>query len=99
MSWKAWKMALVHLSPDGHIGEALRDWMTHPHLIMEWYLDASSCTLYHHAESVWTKHDATNIGQIRFQVDDNSCDAPNHYTHIVDVCERARYMEHTTYNI
>jgi hypothetical protein len=86
-------MALEHLTPDGHIWEALGDRRTQHRYIMEWYLDASSCTLYHHAEGVWTKHDATNIGRLRFQVDAHSCDTPTRYTHIVDVCERTKYME------
>jgi hypothetical protein len=34
-----------------------------------------------------------NIGRLRFQVDAHSCDAPNKYSHVVEVCERARYME------
>jgi hypothetical protein len=34
--WKAWKMALEHLlTPDGHIGEDLGDWMIQHHRIME----------------------------------------------------------------
>jgi hypothetical protein len=33
------------------------------------------------------------IGRLRFQVDVHSCDAPNQYSHVVDVCECARYME------
>jgi hypothetical protein len=91
--WKAWKMALEHLTPDGHIGEALGDWRNQHHQIMEWYLDPHTCTLYNHVEGVWTNHDATNIGGLRFQVDVHSCDAPNQYAHVVGACERARYME------
>jgi hypothetical protein len=34
-SWKAWKMALEHLTPDGHIGEDIGDWRTQQHHIME----------------------------------------------------------------
>jgi hypothetical protein len=47
-AWKAWKMSLEHLTPDGHIVEALGDLRTQHHQIMEWYLDAHTCTLYHH---------------------------------------------------
>jgi hypothetical protein len=60
---------------------------------MEWYLDAHTYTLYHHVEGVWTYHDATNLGRLRFQVDAHSCDAPNQYAHVVEVFERVRYME------
>jgi hypothetical protein len=60
---------------------------------MEWYLYAHTCTLYHHIEGVWTKYDAMNIGRLRFQFYAHSCDAPNQYTNVVDVCKRARYME------
>jgi hypothetical protein len=86
-------MKLEHLIPDVHIGEALGDWKTQHHHIMEWYLDAIFCTLYHHAEVMWTKHDSMNIGRLRFQVDAHSCDTPNQYTLAVDVCEHAKYME------
>jgi hypothetical protein len=41
----------------------------------------------------WTKHDAMNIGRLRFQIDTHSCDTLNQYTHVMDVCERARYMD------
>jgi hypothetical protein len=60
---------------------------------MEWYLDASSCTLYHHAEGLRTEHNATHIGRIRFQVDAHSCDTLNQYIHVVGVCEYEIYME------
>jgi hypothetical protein len=86
-------MALELLTPDIHTGEALGDWRNQHHKLMEWYLDTSSCTLYHNAEGVWTKHYATDIGRLQFQVDAHSCDVPNQYTHIVDVCECASYME------
>jgi hypothetical protein len=86
-------MSLEHPTPDRHVGEALGEWRTHNHQSMEWYLDASSCTLYHHAEGVWTKHDAMNIAILPFQVDAHSCDTPNQYNHGMDVCKRARYMD------
>jgi hypothetical protein len=60
---------------------------------MEWYVDAHTCTLYHHVEGVWTDNYATSIGRLIFQVDAHSCDAPNQYTHVVDVCKCARYIE------
>jgi hypothetical protein len=48
---------------------------------------------HYHVEGAWTKHDAMNVGRLIFQVDAHSCDQPNQYTHVVDVCECARYME------
>jgi hypothetical protein len=48
IAWKAWKTALEYLAPDGHIGNTLGEWRSQHHQIMEWYLDARSCTLYHH---------------------------------------------------
>jgi hypothetical protein len=60
---------------------------------MEWYLDASTCTIYNQVEGVWTYHNAANIGRIRFQVEDHGCDVPTQYTHVVEVCECMRYME------
>jgi hypothetical protein len=86
-------MALERLTPNGHIGEALGDWGTKIHHIIEWYLDPPMFTLYHHAEGVWTNHEATDIGRLRFKLGAHSCDAPNQYTHVVYVCERVRYME------
>jgi hypothetical protein len=52
IAWKAWKAALEYLAPYGHIRNALGDWRSQHHPIMEWYLDALTCTLYHHIEGV-----------------------------------------------
>jgi hypothetical protein len=60
---------------------------------MEWYLDAHTCTLYHHVEGLWTHQDATDIGRIRFQVEAHSWGASNQYSHVVEVCGHVRYME------
>jgi hypothetical protein len=60
---------------------------------MEWYLDAQSSSLYHHTEGSWTRHDAMNIGRLRFRPAAHSCDEPNLYAHVVEVNERTRYME------
>jgi hypothetical protein len=92
-AWKAWKTSLEYLAPDGHIGNTLGDWHSQHHQIMEWYLDAHACTLYHHIEGVWTYHKAENIDILRFQVEAHSYDEPLQYSHVVEVCERARYIE------
>jgi hypothetical protein len=84
---------LEYIAPDGHIGNALGDWRSQHHQIMEWYLDARICTLYHHIEGVWTYHEVANIGRLMFQVETHACDEPNQYSHVVEVCERVRYME------
>jgi hypothetical protein len=60
---------------------------------MEWYLDTRTCTLYHHIEGVWTFHEVANICRLRFQVEALACDEPHQYSHVVEVCERVRYME------
>jgi hypothetical protein len=60
---------------------------------MEWYLVASTCTVYHHVEVNWTYHDEVNIGRLRFQVEAHACDALTQYSHVVEVCERTRYTE------
>jgi hypothetical protein len=60
---------------------------------MKCYLDVQSSSLYHHTEGVWTRHDAMNIGRLRFLPEAHSCDEPNLYTHVVEVNERTRYME------
>jgi hypothetical protein len=85
IAWKAWKTALEHLAPDGHIRNALGDWKSRHHQIMEMYLDAHTCTLYHHIEGVWTFHKAANIGRLRFQVEAHACDEPNKYSHVVEL--------------
>jgi hypothetical protein len=90
---KAWKTALEYLAPDGHIENKLVEWRSQYHQIMEWYLDARTCTLYHQVEGVWTYHDAAKIGRLRFQVEAHACDAPTQYSHVIELCERARYME------
>jgi hypothetical protein len=86
ITWKARKMAPEQLAPDGNIGEALGDWRPQHHQIMEWYLDANTCTLYDHVEGVWTTRDATHISRLRFQVDTHSCDVPNQYSPVVEAC-------------
>jgi hypothetical protein len=93
IAWKAWKSALEYLAPDGDIGDPLGEWKSDHHQIMECYLDAQSSALYHHVEGVWTRHDATNIGRLRFLPEAHSCDEPNSCTYVVEVNERTRYME------
>jgi hypothetical protein len=93
IAWKAWKTALEYLAPDGHISNNLGEWRSQHHHIMECYLDASTCTPYHQVEGVWTYHNAGNIGRLIFQVKAHACDASTQYTHVVEVCERTRYME------
>jgi hypothetical protein len=93
IAWKAWKSALEYLALGGDIGEPLGERKSYHRQIVEWYLDASSSALYHHAEGVWTRHDATNIGRLRFLPEAHSCDEPHPCTHVVAVNEPTRYME------
>jgi hypothetical protein len=93
IAWKARKEALEYLASDGDIREPLGEWKSDHHQIMEWYLDAQSSSLYHHVEGVWTRHEAMNIGRLRFRPEAQSCDESNHYSHAVEVNERTRYME------
>jgi hypothetical protein len=50
-------------------------------------------TLYHHVEGVWTRHDTMNVGRLRFQVVAHSCTTPKQYNHVINIRERARYLE------
>jgi hypothetical protein len=59
---------MEYLAPNVHIVNALGHWISQHHQIMEWYLDACTCTLYHHIEGVWTCQEVTNISRLRFQV-------------------------------
>jgi hypothetical protein len=93
IAWKAWKAALEYLAPDGDIGDPMGEWKSDHHQIMEWYLDAQSNALYHHIEGVWTRHDAMNIGRLRFRPEPHSCDEPNLCTYVLEVNDRTRYME------
>jgi hypothetical protein len=93
IAWKAWKAALEYLAPDGDIGDPLGQWKYDHHQIMEWYLYAQSNALYHHIEGVWTRHDAMNIGRLRFWPEPHSCDEPTLCAYVVEVNERTRYME------
>jgi hypothetical protein len=93
LTWKAWKTALEYIAPDGHISNKLGEWRAQHHHIIEWYLDVSTCTLYHQVEGVWMYHDAASIGRLRFQVEAHACDAPTQYTHVVELCERTGHME------
>jgi hypothetical protein len=87
IAWKAWKEALEYLAPDSDIGDSLGEWKSDHHRVMEWYLDAQSSALYHHTEGLWTRHDAMNIGRLRFRPEAHSCDDTNLYTHVVEVNE------------
>jgi hypothetical protein len=42
---------------------------------------------------VLTCHEVANIGILGFQVEAHACDEQNQYSHVVEVCERARCME------
>jgi hypothetical protein len=55
-SWKAWKLALEHLAPDGCVIPQLGDWFEQHHQQSEWYLDAEQNILYHHSNGTWEQH-------------------------------------------
>jgi hypothetical protein len=76
IAWKTWKTALEYLAPDRLIENTMGDWRSQHHHIMEWYLDAHACALYHHMEGVCTYHEADSIGRLRFQVEAHSCEEP-----------------------
>jgi hypothetical protein len=88
IAWKAWKAALEYLAPDGDIGDLLGEWKSDHRQIMERYLDAQINEMYHHIEGVWTRHDAMNIGRLRFRPEPHSCDEPNLCAYVVEVNER-----------
>jgi hypothetical protein len=52
IEWKAWITALGYLVPNGHIRNKLGEWRYQHHQIMERYVDARTCTLYHHVEGL-----------------------------------------------
>jgi hypothetical protein len=101
IAWKAWKEALEYLAPDGDIGEPLGEWKSDHNQIMEWYFDAQISALFHHIEGLWTRHDAMNIGILRFRPEAHSCEEPNLYTHVNEkeilTVDRALYGRYASF--
>jgi hypothetical protein len=55
-SWKAWKLALEYLAPDGCVVPQLGFWLKKHHQHSEWYLEYEHNTLYHHSNVTWEQH-------------------------------------------
>jgi hypothetical protein len=95
-SWKAWKLALDHLSPDECVIPQLGDWFEHHHQHSEWYLDAEQITLFHHSNGIWEKHTVNNRAWLRFSNQSSACARPARATHVVETKTRTRFVEITS---
>jgi hypothetical protein len=65
------------------------------HQTTEWNLDATTLSLFRHHKGVWTKHQATNYGCLRFKLTGTTTEAPRHTTHKADGVQRRRHIELT----
>jgi hypothetical protein len=66
-AWKAWKQAITELfAQDGSMLQTLDAWYVEHHTKQELYLDTRAQELWHHTIDKWTRHQAQNIGRLRF---------------------------------
>jgi hypothetical protein len=91
--WNEWKDAIEFLVPKGTVTPALDAWIKEHHQIQEWYYDAEDKTIYHHTNGQWEQQQAQHIGRLRFRTEGTPCDNPMRSTHIIDIKNRARYIE------
>jgi hypothetical protein len=94
-SWKAWKLAQYHLSPDNCVIQQLGDWFEQHHQQSEWYFDAEQNTLYQHSNILWEQHSVTNRARLRFSNHSTDCARPARATHVVETKTRTRFVEIT----
>jgi hypothetical protein len=94
-SWKAWKLALDHLSPDNCAIPQLGDWLEHHHQQSEWYFNAEHITLLHHSNDIWEQHSVTNRDRLRYSNHSSACARPARATHVVETKTRTRFVEIT----
>jgi hypothetical protein len=65
------------------------------HTMAEWYLDTKAKELWHQTNDKWTRHQAQNIGRLRFVTHGTEgAEPPRHaLTHVAPVIQRHRYIE------
>jgi hypothetical protein len=67
IAWKAWKQAITEVfAHDGNMLQPLGKWYVSHHTNQEWYLDVRAQELWHQTNKKWIRHQAQNIGQLRF---------------------------------
>jgi hypothetical protein len=95
-SWKAWKKSITEFfAQDGSMMQPLGAWYVGHHSKQEWYLDARAQELWHQTNNKWIRHQAQNIGPLRFVIQGREgADILRHaLMHVAIVTQRQRYIE------
>jgi hypothetical protein len=92
-SWKAWKLALKYLAPDGCVVPKLGEWLEQHHQQSEWYLDSDHNILYHHSNGTWEQHTSHSRARPCFATLATTCDRPASATHVAEANTRPRFVE------
>jgi hypothetical protein len=85
------------LALERQVSPALGTWNEAYHQMQEWYYNATARSVYHHTSGQWAVgsggHQAQNIERIRFHAIGTRCNTPQNPTHLIDIANRARYIE------
>jgi hypothetical protein len=95
-SWKLWKQAIMELfAQDGSMLQPLGHWYVEHHTQQECYLDARAQEIWHQTDNTWIRHQAQNIGRLRFNIQCTEGAEPLRHalTHVTTVTQRPRYVE------
>jgi hypothetical protein len=95
-SWKAWKQAITELfAQDGSMLQPLGQWYVQYHTKQEWYLDARAQEIWHQKNNKWIRHQAQNIGRLRFDNQGREGSEPlrDALPHVATVTQWHRYIE------
>jgi hypothetical protein len=93
---KNWAIALQGISTENDdIYRCLGTWTSSllTHQTTEWNLKATTLSLFRHHDGVWTTHQATNYGRLRFELTGTTTEAPQHITHKAYGVQRRRHIE------
>jgi hypothetical protein len=89
-SWKAWKLTLEYLTPDGCVEAQLGEWLEKHHQQSEWYLESEHNILYHHSNDRWEQQSTHSRACLRFATLATACDRPVSASHIDEAKTRQR---------
>jgi hypothetical protein len=95
-AWKAWKQATTELfAQDGSMLQTLDAWYVEHHTKQEWYLNTRAHELWHQTNDKYTRHQAQNIGRMRFATRGTEEAEPPRQalTHVATVTQRHRFLE------
>jgi hypothetical protein len=80
---------------DGNMLQPLGAWYVKHHIKQEWYLDARAQEIRHQTNNKWIRHQAQNIGCLRFVTQGREGAEPlrQALTHVATVTQSQRYIE------